>query len=614
VDAEYGHSHVVSQEEGKSMNRVFKDLRVMLLVLAILISLFAIKPSYSEGEIHTNLKFGIELAGGSFIRLALQGCMVQIDADADAILIENMENVLNKQVTLVTSTDEVATFQCPGLTEEEQNKLTEDLNLPFTFPDENSISLERSEDGVIIWLLRREINSEVWKVSYNGDEYIEIRAAISQEQISAVLGEHGTVTSYLDKVSPETTKETRRIIENKLNYLGLQDIKVRVWGEDYIMVDMAGKSLEEAREIVSKPGKFEIKIKMGVAPETSAPGEGVPEETPVETGVPETGVPETGTPEEGIGEPPETGTPETGVPEEGISGEAEEKAVFVVSGAEIARVDPASSPPGSTWGVPFTFTAEGAQIFAEKCVEYGAADPDDNVRKAHEVAMYLDDVEVFSAPLQADLARSIREGTYRGSQVAQTGTYESARELEIHLRAGALPVKPKIVGEGETPPELGQQFMRQVIQAIIGAVAAVAVIIYIRYRYPRVVLPLLACAFSETLIVLGFAALINHQLDLPSLAGVIATLGTGVDQMVIITDEVVRGEMRRIGGLLQRVSRAFSIIFVSAATTVIAMTPLAYMQLGVLRGFAIITIAGIFIGIFITRPAYGRLVTYIIKD
>ncbi|MGC1123020.1 MAG: hypothetical protein WBA22_18210 [Candidatus Methanofastidiosia archaeon] len=591
------------------MKRAFKDTRVILLVVAISISLFAIKPSYSEGEIQTNLKFGIELAGGSFIRLALQGCMVQIDADADAILIENMEKVLNKQVTLVTSTDEVATFQCPGLTEEEQNKLTEELDLPFTFPDENSIQLERSEDGIIIWLLRREINSEVWKVDYNGEEYIEIRTDISQEQIGAILGEHGTVTRYLDKVSPQTTKETRRIIENKLNYLGLQDIKVRVWGEDYIMVDMAGKSLEEAREIVSKPGKFEIKIKMGIAPETSVPGEGVPGEG-------EEGVPETGAPEEGIsGElPPEEGVPETGAPEEGISGEAEEKAVFVVSGAEIARVDPASSPPGSTWGVPFTFTEKGAQIFAEKCIEYGAADPDENVRKMHEVAMYLDDVEVFSAPLQADLARGIREGTYRGSQVAQTGTYESARELEIHLRAGALPVKPKIVGEGETPPELGKQFMRQVIQAIIGALSAVAIIIYIRYRYPRIVLPLLACAFSETLIVLGFAALINHQLDLPSLAGVIATLGTGVDQMVIITDEVVRGEMRRIGGLLQRVSRAFSIIFVSAATTVIAMTPLAYMQLGVLRGFAIITIAGIFIGIFITRPAYGRLVTYIIKD
>lgn len=537
--------------------RMIKDVRVLVLVLAVVVSLIAIRPTYSEGEIQTNLKFGIELAGGSFIRLALEGCMVQIEADADSLLLKEIEAVLKRSVALTSATEDFATFQCMSITEEEQQTLTEDLALPFTFPDENSIQVERSEDGLIVWYLRRQTNSEVWVVSYQGKEYFEIRTGVTQEEVEAYLGEYGSVTAYLDKVSPDTTKETRKIIENKLNYLGLQDIKVRVWGEDYIMVDMAGKSLQEARDIVSKPGKFEIKIKMGT--------------------------------------------------------EEEQKAVFVVSGAEISRVDPPSNPPGQNWGVPFTFTEKGAQLFAEKCIEYGAVDPDDTVRSEHEVAMYLDDQEVFSAPIAPELAANIRDGMYQGHQVAVTGTFEAARELEIHLRAGALPVKPEIVGEGETPPELGRQFLRQVIQAIIGAILAVGVIIYVRYRYSRIVLPLLLCAFSETVVVLGFAALIGHQLDLPSLAGVIATLGTGVDQMVIITDEVVRGEVRRMGGLLQRVSRAFSIIFVSAATTVIAMTPLAYMQLGVLRGFAIITIAGIFIGILITRPAYGRLITHVLR-
>ncbi len=538
------------------MKRFLKDLRVLILVFAIIISLLAIKPSYSEGEIHTNLKFGIELAGGSFIRLALEGCMVQIEADIDAVLLKEIEAVLTRPVTILTATEDSVTFQSTSITEEEQTVLEDGLGLPFTFPDENTITLERSEDWLIVWFLRKKTNAEVWKVEYHGQEYYEIRSAVSEEEIKAFFGENGRVVIYLNKVSPQTTKETRRIIENKLNYLGLQDIKVRVWGEDYIMVDMAGKSLEEARGIVSKPGKFEIKIKMGS--------------------------------------------------EEGA------EAVFVVSGAEISRVDPPSNPPGQNWGVPFEFTDEGARVFSQMCIEYGAADPDDTVREEHKVAMYLDDVEVFSAPIASELAANIRNGTYQGHQVAITGDYEKARELEIHLRAGALPVKPEIVGEGETPPELGKQFMRQVIQAIIGAILGVALIIYVRYRYPRIVFPLLACAFSETFIVLGFAALIGHQLDLPSLAGVIATLGTGVDQMVIITDEVIRGEVRRMGGLLQRVGRAFSIIFVSAATTVIAMTPLAYMQLGVLRGFAIITIAGIFIGIFITRPAYGRLITYVV--
>lgn len=539
------------------MKSFIRDFRVLVLILAVLISLIAIKPTYHEGQIDTDLQFGIELAGGSFIRLALEGCMVQIEADTDAILQQEIETVLDRPVSILSSTEDLVTFQGIGITEEDKEILNNELGLQFTFYETDTIQLERSEDAVIVWLLRKKTNSEVWKVEYQGDEYFEIRHAISEEDINRLLGEYGRVTAYIEKVSPDTTKETRRIIENKLNYLGLQDIKVRIWGEDYIMVDMAGKSLEETRDIVSKPGKFEIKIKMG--------------------------------------------------------SEEDAEAVFVVSGAEISRVDPPNNPPGSNWGVPFTFTEKGAQTFAEKCIEYGAASEDESVREEHQVAMYLDDTEVFAASIESGLAANIRDGTYQGQQKAITGDYEKARELEIHLRAGALPVKPKIVGEGETPPELGAQFLRQVIQAIIGAVLAVGVIIYIRYRYPRIVFPLLACAFSETLIVLGFAALINHQLDLPSLAGVIATLGTGVDQMVIITDEVVRGEARRMGGLLQRVSRAFSIIFVSAATTIIAMTPLAYMQLGVLRGFAIITIAGIFIGILITRPAYGRLITYILN-
>lgn len=537
------------------MNKMFRDFRVLILIFAVVISLLVIEPRYDEGKLKTNMKFGIELAGGSFIRLALEGCMVQIEANADGILQQEVETVLGRPVTVLDATEEFVTFQC-ATTEEEQKTLTA-MGLGFTFPDSNTIRLERSTDGVIVWLLREKTNSEVWKVKYGGSEYFEIRTEITQEQIQEFLGENGRVTAYLAKVSPDTTKETRNIIENKLNYLGLQDIKVRIWGEDYIMVDMAGKSLDEARAIVSQPGKFEIKIK-------SKEGE-------------------------------------------------QEVAYFVVSGAEITRVDPPSNPPGSNWGVPFTFTDKGAQMFAEKCIEYGAADPDETVRQSHEVAMYLDDNEVFSAPIEAGLAEGIRNGTYTGNQVAITGDYEKAKQLEIHLRAGALPVKPKIVGEGETPPALGEQFLRQVMRAIIGALIGVSIIVYVRYRVLRIVAPILICAFSEALIVLGVTTLIGQQMDLPSLAGLIATLGTGEDQLVIITDEVLRGEHKRRGGMLQSVSRAFFIIMLSAATTVIAMLPLAYMQLGVLRGFAIVTIVGIIIGIFITRPAYGRLITYILK-
>ena len=182
------------------------------------------------------------------------------------------------------------------------------------------------------------------------------------------------------------------------------------------------------------------------------------------------------------------------------------------------------------------------------------------------------------------------------------------------MNAGALPVKQRIITKGYTSPVLGDVFLRQILYAGIGAILAVGIIVYLRYGTPKIVLPLLATAFSETIIVLGIAVLINHQLDLPSIAGVLATLGTGVDQMVIISDEVLRGEdagsstKKLRTSLSKRVSNAFSIIFASAATTIVAMTPLAYMQLGVLRGFAIVTIIGILVGIFITRPSYAKII------
>ena len=97
------------------------------------------------------------------------------------------------------------------------------------------------------------------------------------------------------------------------------------------------------------------------------------------------------------------------------------------------------------------------------------------------------------------------------------------------------------------------------------------------------------------------------QLELASIAGIIVVVGTGVDQLVIITDEVLSGGQSTKSMYRKRISFAFGIIFVSAATTIVAMLALGFMALGTLKGFAIVTIVGLLIGIFITRPAYARI-------
>jgi preprotein translocase subunit SecD len=129
------------------------------------------------------------------------------------------------------------------------------------------------------------------------------------------------------------------------------------------------------------------------------------------------------------------------------------------------------------------------------------------------------------------------------------------------------------------------------------------------------------------------------QLDLASLAGIILVIGTGVDQLIIITDELIRGgEAASIAAeksikeradaaaeksgaavaptsskvYLTRLSRAFTIILGAAATTAVAMLPLLYMGFGALTGFALIIILGVILGTAIARPAYGRIIGYIL--
>jgi preprotein translocase subunit SecD len=115
--------------------------------------------------------------------------------------------------------------------------------------------------------------------------------------------------------------------------------------------------------------------------------------------------------------------------------------------------------------------------------------------------------------------------------------------------------------------------------------------------------------------ILGVASAINWQLDLPSIAGIIAAIGTGIDHLVIITDEVLyEGKLPPTKVYLARIGKAFGIIFAAATTTIIAMSPLIVMGFGALKGFAITTIIGVLIGILIARPVYGKVIKEVLEE
>ena len=99
-----------------------------------------------------------------------------------------------------------------------------------------------------------------------------------------------------------------------------------------------------------------------------------------------------------------------------------------------------------------------------------------------------------------------------------------------------------------------------------------------------------------------------------SIAGIIAAIGTGVDHQIVIADETLRGS--RDGSLYnwrERIKRAFMIIMLSYFTVAVAMLPLVFAGAGLLKGFAITTLLGASLGVFVTRPAFSELMSILVK-
>ena len=225
---------------------------------------------------------------------------------------------------------------------------------------------------------------------------------------------------------------------------------------------------------------------------------------------------------------------------------------------------------------------------------------------------------VFAAGVNPGLSESFRSGQFEEDPVYRSvaNEFEQVRELEINLKTGALPTELDIENRGRTSfllPSLAQQFKPLSVLTGAAAILAVSLMIFLRYRRPDVAAPMILTAAAEVYILLGFAAAVGLPLELSHIAGFIAVIGTGVDDLVIIADEIMQqGEVRTSRIFESRFRKAFWVIGAAAATTVIAMSPLAVLSLGDLSGFAIVTIVGVLIGVLITRPAYGDILRVLV--
>ncbi|HLC84475.1 MAG TPA: MMPL family transporter, partial [Candidatus Nanoarchaeia archaeon] len=235
--------------------------------------------------------------------------------------------------------------------------------------------------------------------------------------------------------------------------------------------------------------------------------------------------------------------------------------------------------------------------------------------------LFLDDEEVDSLQISTGLrGRAETDISISGSgagasqELAIEDTLKNMKRLQTILITGSLPVKLNVVQTKSLSASLGEEFLRNALWMGLVSVAIVALILFVRYRRFIVSLPVLACMLMEVFLTLGFAALFRWNMDLSSIAGLIVTVGTGVHDQLVITDELLEGGAAEISSNWKdKIKSAFGIVFTAYGAIMVAMIPLLFASAGLLKGFALTTMAGVSFGVFITRPAFAKFIEVMLK-
>jgi preprotein translocase subunit SecD len=239
--------------------------------------------------------------------------------------------------------------------------------------------------------------------------------------------------------------------------------------------------------------------------------------------------------------------------------------------------------------VTISFDAQGGAKFAKLTTE--------NVGKPFAIIL---DGQVLSAP-------NINEPIIGGNaQISGSFTAESANQLAIALRSGALPVPLAVVEERTVGPDLGADSIRKGLLAMgIGSLAVIALMVA---TYGRFGIYATVALVLNVLMLLGIMALGGFTLTLPGIAGFVITIGAAVDANVLI-NERIREERARGRKVVAAVETGYKeasrAIWDANLTNVISGVALFAFGSGPVKGFAVVLIIGIitsvFTGVTLTR-------------
>jgi preprotein translocase subunit SecD len=351
----------------------------------------------------------------------------------------------------------------------------------------------------------------------------------------------------------QTIEQSIQIVERRINQLGTVEPVIQRQGSDRILVQVPGlQDPTRLKELLGKTAKMEFRmVDTSVAPDQAQAGR-LPPDSELLMSASSPKVPYV------------------------------IKKQVLVSGGDLTDAQPGFDQRSGEAIVTFRFNTVGSRKFAQATTE--------NVGQPFAIVL---DNEVISAPV-------IREPITGGSgQISGNFTVQSANDLAILLRAGALPAPLTVIEERTVGPGLGQDSIEKgELAAYVGSIMVI-VFMLLTYRLFGVFANI--AVTINVAMIFGLLSLLSATLTLPGIAGIVLTVGIAVDSNVLIYERIreeLRGGRNAISAIDAGFKRALSTILDSNITTFIAAAVLFYIGTGPVRGFAVTLGIGIITTVF----------------
>ncbi len=384
-------------------------------------------------------------------------------------------------------------------------------------------------------------------------------------------------TEEVQQITPEDLSAVRRVIENRINGLGVSEAVVQTVGNTQLSVQLPGvDDPEQAERVLGNTARLEFRAQsVGTDAEFQA----------------EFAVYQNHRADQAAAIAQED---EEALAKANESLEESRKALLglfeepVLTGKQV-RDAYARPDSGDQWVVVINFDGEGADGFAE--LSKGLAGT------GRGLGIFLDDA-LLTAP-RVDVEYAQLGITGGSTQISGGFNLESSQDLAIQLKGGALPLPVELIETRTVGATLGRDSVEASIYAGVGGLILVLVFMVVYYRLPGVIANIALVIYS--LLAFAVFALVPVTLTLPGIAGFILSIGMAVDANVLIferTREELRGGKSLYRSVESGFFRAFSSILDGNITTLIACAVLFWLGTGLVKGFALTLAIGVLTSMF----------------